>query len=249
MVGIVLLLSFLFVSRSRLEVVTGKRLVSAEQSLRQLQGKIASGGTDLSAVAVDRRKLVDAQSEYDERKISAEFASGISEMSWAIFLLNGTLVLTAAAGAYLESNTTIKSSQVIDRRLQPAQDALSVLRLSAMEERRRMRECDTNTRSDIGKAKYLANSRPLQDWEAKANRLEGVIPLFRSENACARGLDTNNVRAFDQRRPLDLVPPGNGESFSIPDQLADLEREYADVRSQVVRAMAKAAPSEFGATL
>ena len=251
MIGIVLVLGFLFTSRSKLEPVTAKRKAAASQIVDELKNKIKddeakseNGAGDFDAAAQDKlkqdkRKLADAQIELDERISSADYASGISEMNWPIFLLNATLVITAAAGAYLESKSRILPNHIGDPRVSSTQESIRALRQRTLEGRARIRDFDSNIKANLGRARYLANSNPFVDWEAKGERLGGLISLFRSENACLRGLDTSNIRAFDQRKPLDLVPPGQGESFKVPEQMADLEHEYGEVRSQVNRAMAR----------
>jgi hypothetical protein len=238
-VGIVLVLSFLFTSRYKLEPVTAKRMAAASHIVDELKDKIERDADNLDAVAHDKRKLADAQTELDERISSANYATGISEMNWPIFLLNATLVITAATGAYLESKSRILPNHIGDPRVPPAQESIRTLRQRALDGRTRIRDLDSNIKANLGRARYLANSIPFVDWEAKGERLEGLISLFRSENACLRGLDTSNIRAFDQRKPLDLVPPGQGESFRVPEQMAELEREYSEVRSQVNRAITR----------
>ena len=170
-------------------------------------------------------------------------------MNWPIFLLNATLVITAAAAAYLESKSRILPNYMGDPRVPAAQESIRALRQRALEGRARIRDHDSNIKTNLGRARYLGNSNPFVDWEAKGERLEGLISLFRSENACLRGLDTSNIRAFDQRKPLDLVPPGQGESFRVPEQMAELEREYSEARSYVHRAMARTVVSNDGVAL
>ncbi|MDT7818292.1 MAG: hypothetical protein QOJ42_8208 [Acidobacteriaceae bacterium] len=248
-IGIVLVLGFLFTSRYKLTAVTEKRKAAATQIVDELKAKMERDADNLDAVAQDKRKLADAQIELDERTSSANYASGISEMNWPIFLLNATLVITAAGGAYLESKSRILPNYMGDPRVPSAQESIRALRQRALEGRARIRDLDSNIKANLGRARYLAHSNPFVDWEAKGERLEGLIPLFRSENACLRGLDTSNIRAFDQRKPLDLVPPGQGESFRVPEQMAELEREYNEVRSYMHRVMARTVVSNDGGAL
>ncbi len=257
-IGIVLVLGFLFTSRYKLEPVTGKRKAAASQMVDELKATVAEDGAKIAGnfdaaaqekLKQDRQKLTDAQIELDGRTSSADYASGISDMNWPIFLLNATLVITAATGAYLESKSTILPNHIGDPRISSAQESIHVLRQRALEGRARIRDLDSNIKANLSRARYLGNSNPFVDWEAKGERLEGLISLFRSENACLRGLDTNNIRAFDQRKPLDLVPPCQGESFRVPEQMAELEREYSEVRSCVNRAMARTVVSNAGGAL
>lgn len=56
-------------------------------------------------------------------------------------------------------------------------------------------------------------------------RLEGVIPLFRGENARERGLDPANVRAFDEPAAIELPPLEEATSFVEPAEFAELRDE------------------------
>ena len=60
----------------------------------------------------------------------------------------------------------------------------------------------TLARAGIGRAEHLLAASPLAEWRAKADRLNGVIPLFRGENARLRGIDPANILAFANKSPL-----------------------------------------------
>jgi hypothetical protein len=102
--------------------------------------------------------------------------------------------------------------------------------------RQTIRRLSTDVQLEIAKARYLAQSLPLRDWEGKARRLEAVIPLFRSENARLRGIDVQNIMAFKgPARSLEL-PVLGAEQFEVPPQVDVCERDFSDLRAQMYAA-------------
>jgi hypothetical protein len=246
--GISLVLGFLLWSRAMLKSVTGERRDKVAQTVQGLDAKAreADKQQNISAASEARRKGKEAQFELEEREVAADYADSISSMNWPIFLLNFTLAITAAAAAYLESKDRVQrlrgTSLQEDNSLQPAFDAklqeIKEVRVRMLQHRARIRDFDTGIRTSLGRLRYLSNSNPFQDWEAKANRLDALIPLFRTTNSCLRGLDAINIRAFEMRRPLDLVVM-EGESFRVPEDLSQFERDFAEATAESNRAMAK----------
>ncbi len=232
--GIVLVLAFLFLSRAQLDRVTETRVTAATRQVDQLETNLqnANGQNDYDAAQKIEGQLVDAQAVKDQRQSSADYASGISAMNFPIFLLNSVLVIVATAGAYLESNARIET-RLADPKTSALQARLSSFQLEALTHRQKLRALDSDIQASLAKARYLAKSLPLRDWQAKAKRLEGVIPLFRAENARQRGIDVQNVVAFQHQTPLDLPPVGDDESFELSDELAVWEDGFAQLRLQI----------------
>lgn len=201
---------------------------------------------DIVAASEARRKAKEAQFELEDRSAAADYAESISSMNWPIFLLNVTLVITAAAAAYMEStdrvqrlrSTLLKDENSFQPAINTKSQEIKDIRMRMLQHRTRIRDLDSAVRTNLGRARYLSNSNPFQDWEAKAKRLGAIIHIFRTTNSCMRGLDAINVRAFDVRRPLDLVPV-QGESFRVPEELSQFEREFSEVTTTTNRALAK----------
>jgi len=246
--GILLVLGFLFWSRATLDKVTVAREQKVEQKISALQAEEdkanSDGNPDKASDA--HRKLKDAQFELEERTAAADYAESISSMNWPIFLLNITLAITAAAAAYLESKDRVQQIRRAELRgdqpfTQPLSAALlkqSEIRIRMMQNRMKIQDLDGSIRTNLGRAKYLSHSNPFQDWEAKSTRLNAIIHIFRTTNACLRGLDAINIRAFDMRRPLDLVPV-EGENFKVADDLAQCDRDFAEASAEANRMLAK----------
>lgn len=219
----------------------------AQTRVDGLDRKLAKERGDLDLTAEDNSKKVQAETDLEQSKVDAAYADGIQTENLPIFLLNVTLVLTAISSAYFVSSgrvarvkktpSDVERLQSLQAKIAAKQAEVREMELRILGTRSKVRELDSSIRTNLGRARYLANSSPFRDCEAKANRLEGIIPLFRAENARLRGLDTHNVVAFQQKRPLDLVPMGEGETFKVPEELAELEREYSEVRCQVLEAL------------
>jgi hypothetical protein len=253
--GIALILGFLLWSRAMLKNVTGERRAKVAQTVRDWDAKAleADKKQDISAESEAQRKSKQAQFELEEREVAADYADSISSMNWPIFLLNFTLAITAAVTAYQESKDRVQrlrgASLPEDNSLRPAVNAklqeIQEVRVRMLQHRARIRDLDAGIRTSLGRARYLNNSNPFQDWEAKANRLDALIPLFRTSNSCLRGLDASNIRAFDIRRPLDLVVM-EGESFRVPEELSQIDRDFSEAAAESNRAMARTADLAVG---
>jgi hypothetical protein len=95
--------------------------------------------------------------------------------------------------------------------------------------RQLLRTLDGEIQTSIARAKYLAGTHPLSDAEAKAGRLSAVVPLFRAENARARGVDPESIVAFKQPAGLAL-PIVPDEPFQVPVELAAGDEEFKSLR-------------------
>jgi hypothetical protein len=233
--GIVLVVSFLFASRAKLSTVTAERLDGAQHQVKLLQEKIqeATHVSDLDRIQSLQRKLADAQDLVETRTEAADYATSISNMNPAIFLLNLTLVIVAILAAYLENSAAVSEARWADPGIVNLERAIDDARAEVLSHRQTIRRLSTEIQSNISGARYLAQAIPLRDWQGKARRLEAVIPLFRSENARLRGIDVQNILAFKEPcRRLDLQDPVDGQ-FDVPSQLELCERDFMDLRTQM----------------
>jgi hypothetical protein len=233
--GIVLVICFLFLSRGKLSAITAGHLDSAQQQVALLQGKIqmATQTTDLDKLQNLHQKLSDAEDVVDTRAAAADYAKGVSNINWAILLLNLTLVIVAIVAAYLENASAISEAKLAD----PAINALDAKIVSAHADaigaRDSIQRLAANIQANISRARYLAESMPLRDWEAKARRLEAMIPLFRTENARLRGIDVQNIISFRQPcRKLELPIPIDAH-FELPAHIEVCERDFSDLYTQM----------------
>jgi hypothetical protein len=233
--GIVLVVGFLFFARSKLAPVATERRVAAAHQLETLQENIhdAQNANHVDQVQALELKKADAQNTLDVRSESADYAQSISSMNTAIFLLNLTLVIVATLAAYLESSASMSEARWADPGIGGLETQVDYLQGQILVSKQAIRRLSTDVQLDIARARYLAQSLPLRDWEGKARRLEAVIPIFRSENARLRGIDVHNIVAFKEPcRSLELPILGS-EHFEVPPQVDVCERDFNDLRGQM----------------
>jgi hypothetical protein len=231
-VGIILILTFLFTSRDKLVNATKDRLDKAKIQVAAAQHKFDSAKS-LDEKQQLQEDLITAQSEEKSCEESYDYATGIASMNGAIFLLNAALALAAIAAAYMESKAKITDVRLNDPELLGLQSQLEQSRVQSLTYRQALRRIAAETQSSLSAARYLAAAVPLRDWEAKSRRLEALIPLFRSENAKIRGIDVHNITAFRQPPSrLNLAVPVQG-LMDIPTQIDVYERNFSDLRAQI----------------
>jgi len=229
-VGIVLAISFLFGARSRLVIATTNGIHDAEVKVSETKKeKEDAEQTDLSKLPeIDQKLQAEnaALKDWGERK---RFAEDISMMNGPILLLNIVLVLTAVTAAYHAADSRLVEGRLVDPVIPELKSKLASLRMELVNNRQTLRTLDAEIQASIARAKYLASTRPLSEWEAKARRLKAVVPLFRAENARARGVDPENIVAFKQPSLLEL-PPVADEPFHVAGELAAWDEEFKNLR-------------------
>jgi hypothetical protein len=127
----------------------------------------------------------------------------------------------------------ITETRSTDPRIAAYDARLVALQSDALSQRQTLKGLSSDIQANIAKAKYLAQSQPLSDWPAMVSRLEAVIPLFRTENARQRGIDVDNILAFQVHRPLELPPVSDAEKFHLPGELGVSEAEFSRLRSDI----------------
>jgi hypothetical protein len=80
---------------------------------------------------------------------------------------------------------------------------------------------------------------PLAEWSAKVDRLEGVLPLFRGENARLRGMDPASILSFAVKPTLSLPIVEAERGFPEPTDFARLKEEFAVCRRDFGAAVAR----------
>lgn len=235
--GIFLAVSFLYGSRSRLVEATNAGLTRAQQDVdgatkRVSEAKSSQG--DLSRLPELQQQLNEAKSKRDDWRERERFATDIGTMNTPILLLNIVLALTALTAAYFAAEPKVTEGRLVDPMLPELKSRLASLRLDVVNQRQSLRTLDAEIQTSISRAKYLASTRPLAEWEAKAERLNSVVPQFRWGNACARGVDPESIIAFKQPSVVDF-PAVPTEGFQPPVELAVLEDEFKKLRSELQR--------------
>lgn len=233
-VGSLLIVTFLFLSRSKVEIAAHTRVTAAQTNLAALDQKLAEvrRAGDIGQIEAVSQDLEDQRGIIALRMTDAEYALAVSSLNVPILFLNLVLILAAAAAAYLESKDRI----VHQVRVRPkAYDPGPALHLAG--EVRRLR-ADLTARSrdiqeSITRVRQLCSSTPLKEWRAKAERLDGLVPLFRTENARRRALHVSSIVAFQSPNFIEWPQVDGGWSCEIPDTLVDCETQLRTLQSQI----------------
>ena len=236
-VGIFLAISFLYFSRSKLIEATSIGLNQAQHEVEDANSKVAEAKSpqgDLEKLPQLQQRANQLKSNLDDWRERDRFAKDIGTMNRPILLLNIVLALTALTAAYCAATPNITEGKLVDPHIPELKSRLSSLRLEVVNQRQLLRTLDSCVQTSIARAKYLAGTRPLAEWEAKAQRLNAVVTLFRAENARARGVDPESIIAFRQRSAIDF-PAVPNDAFQIPAELASLEQEFRELRNELQR--------------
>ncbi|HEX7050813.1 MAG TPA: hypothetical protein VF188_11465 [Longimicrobiales bacterium] len=228
-------ITFLFVARERIEQAARERHGEAAAQVTRLEQALAQarGSGDLDAIAAAESQLPAARAVLADRERKLEYASGIAAMNGPILLLNLVLALAAALASYLVKQDRITDGRVADPRVIALEERVEALRARAGDERDAFRDACGRVIASLTHAQRLVDARPLRGWEAKADRLRGVVSLFRAENARLRGIDPVNIAAFRREPVVALVAADADAPLPVPDVLlrcqAELERLEAEL--------------------
>jgi hypothetical protein len=231
-IGILLAICFLYFSRTQLVQATGNGRIAAEAVVHDFENKeadVRAGRRDLSQLPAIEQSLGSASAALKDWEEREHFAKDISIMNGPILMLNFVLALTAFTASYCAAEPKIVEGRLIDPVIPELKSSLASLRMEMVNHRQLLRGLDGEIQTSIALAKYLASTHPLSDAEAKAGRLSAVVPLFRAENARARGIDPESIVAFKQ--PASLARPViPDEPFQVPVELEAAEEEFKSLR-------------------
>lgn len=201
--GLALIVTVLWLARAQLETTTQLRLAETQAHSERVQTELeaARSAQDLARIGALEQEATALETQRAQRLERADYASMISGMNRPILFLNIVLALTAAIAAYLRTSGTVRGA-VVNPRVAALRHRIAELMLQAGERRNAMARSDTAVDGHFARLQYLAALDPLHGWEAKAYRLQAVIPSFRAENARLRGIDVANIAAF--ARPVEL---------------------------------------------
>ena len=130
--GIALILAFLFTSRERLVSATKDRRDGTMAQLIDAQRNL-----DVSKTLEDKQKyqeeLIAAQADAKSRQEAYDYATSISGMNSAIFLLNFALAIVATVAAYMENKARITDAHLADPALRELQIHLERARAECLD--------------------------------------------------------------------------------------------------------------------
>jgi hypothetical protein len=231
--------------------VVEQRVATDSVEVARLRAELAD--LQLSAeparLAATMQQELEATRTLERHRDQLAYARTVEGNNFAILLLNLAIVLTGGVLGFLTRKESFETGNGSDPLLLGLRHRRGELRDDAAREAGVGWQEQAAARAALSRVVHLARATPLDDWEAKADRLGRIISLFRMENARLRGMDTASIVAFRTAAALRLEQPTM--TIALPDQAmtsaiaTDLDRatsELAAVGSTV------AAPSSNGAT-
>jgi hypothetical protein len=239
-------LTFLFVSRGSIAAMADERVTIESRHLDTLRARqatidrndrtrIGQAATELLAVENNKRYLDD----------DAAYAKTVQKNNVPILGLNLALILAAIVLGFSHASEDLGDKRGEHPGIVAARARLGALdgeMFAALDAGRR---AESQAHAEIARVHHLLRASPLREWRSKLQRLDGVIPLFRGENARLRGLDPANIRAFDLPANLDVPPVADDESFQEPHEFARLKMEFEQLGIEFARVAPRMTPA-FG---
>ena len=230
--GIAFVLTFLFLARKQIPETAVQRVKTVEGRIKAVQGKrdqaLASRSTAIGAI---ENELADLQDERVMLEQDQAYASTVHRSNVAILLLNAALVLAAAVAGFSHSSENLSDNLTEDPNYVEVRARVSRLQAEVLKHKQQARDSSAPVRSGISKVHHLMEANPLREWRAKAGRVEGVIPLFRSENARLRSLDPREILAFADA-PAVPLPEIEESAFRLPEGFVEYANEFDELQNE-----------------
>ncbi|HET7602980.1 MAG TPA: hypothetical protein VFK36_08185 [Gemmatimonadales bacterium] len=181
-----------------------------------------------------RQRELESSSELTYRRSRKDYAESIGELNVPILLLNIVLVITAIVAGYhreevihsferLEPGPMMSAlpepavrsaadedlalSADTEAVLQPSEDRVEALRVKFRQHAASVTDAVSRASESLNRADELTSVDPYQQWQAVADRLNCMIPMFRAENARRRALDTRDILAFRDDATISFEAP------------------------------------------
>lgn len=202
--GLCCILAFLFDARSTIGELSRARVAIAERELqaaRQTTGE-ARGGDISQMVAVMRREQ-DARHTLTTLQAEQAYSESVGRINLGTTLLNLGLIFGALVLGFARRPG---SSPERERRMMrdSLRASLEALLRDVTAARHSAEECAAAARTAVGQARQLLSWDATGEYGAKAQRLRGVLSVWRTENLRMRALDASSVAAFHVAPPFHL---------------------------------------------
>ncbi len=243
LLGIASVLAFMFYSRAQIAATAQSRVSADSLALRQAIADQQAVGTDLAKTAATTQRVTDATRTLQQHLDDAAYASTVQRINDAIVLLNIGLVFAAMTLGFVHKREDLTDRQGEHPSIKPLRKRLQVLEREALGHAHSARIAMSSAATEAGRINYLLESHPLRDWQAKQDRLQSVIVLFRGENARVRGLDTPNIVAFAQPSRIVFPEVDENEDLRRPTELDRLLQDLSQVEAEFSRVAAYAIPT------
>jgi hypothetical protein len=226
-IGLTAVLAFLFYARGSIAAVAAQRVAADSAELQRLTADAARTSVEnLAAVSLASRRISEQTQTLELHRDDAAYATTVQNNNVPLLFLNIGLVLAAALLGYLSYAQTVSDGRGEHPAIARLRADRRVLQRDAHATVQSGRATESLARAGIGRAEHLMGASPLAEWRAKADRLNGVIPLFRGENARLRGLDPANILAFANKSPLSLPTVEAERGFPEPADFARLKEQF-----------------------
>ena len=235
-------LTFLYLSRGSIASVASSRVRADSLELQRLKAEAQQlPPGDLGAMARSAAAILEQTRTLEIHRDDRAYATTVQNNNRPLFFLNLGLVFGAAVLGFLTYRQNVsegKGGEAHPAIIQLRADRRS-LQTSAHSAVQAGRAAETQARASIGRVEHLMTASPLAEWGAKVDRLAGVIPLFRGENARLRGMDPASIVAFAGKPPLSLPIIEAERGFPEPTDFARVKEEFAATRRDFGAAVAR----------
>jgi hypothetical protein len=226
-IGLTAVLAFLFFSRGSIASVAAQRVTADSVEFQRLTNEAAKTSVaNLAAVSQMSRRISEQTQTLELHRDDAAYATTVQNNNMPLLLFNIGLVLAAAMLGYLSYKHTVSDGRGEHPAIVPLRADRRTLQHEAHATVQSGRSLEALARAGIGRAEHLMSASPLAEWRAKADRLNGVIPLFRGENARLRGIDPANILAFANKPPLTLPIVEAERGFPEPADFSRLKEQF-----------------------
>ena len=243
LLGIASVLSFMYFARAQIAETAQSRVRSDSVSLRQALADQQAAGADLAKAPAATQRVKDASRTLQNHLDDAAYAETVQRINNAIVWLNIGLVLAAMTLGFVYKKEDLTDRQGEHPSLKPLRKRLVALEREALGHAHAARIAMSSAATEAGRINHLLESHPMREWQAKQDRLQSVIPLFRGENARLRGLDPVNVIGFAQPGRIGFPEIDENEDLRRPTELDQLLRELGEVEAEFARVAAYAVPT------
>src|SRR5688500_3340740 len=243
MIGIVAVLSFMYMSRAQIAETAQSRVRSDQAALAQARAAQVEAGNDLARAPAAMQRVTDATRTLQQHTDDAAYAETVQRINRPILWLNIGLVLAAMTLGFVHKKEDLTDTQGEHASLRPLRKKVQTLERAAIGHARAARTAMSGAAAEAGRIHYLMQSNPFRDWQGKHDRLQSVIQIFRGENARLRGLDTANILAFREPGAILFPDIDENEELRRPTELDRLLQDLRQVESEFDRVAAEAVSS------
>jgi hypothetical protein len=242
-VGIACVLSFLYMSRGGIAGIAQERVATQRAAIDSLVAQSNSPGIDRARLGAILSRIDRAQKTQVQLEDDAAYAKTVQQNNGPILGLNLGLIFTAIILGFCYKAEDLEDTKGEHPEITSARDRLSELDKELFAAVDAGRNAESMAHAGISRVRHLLGANPLRESGAKLRRLEGVIPLFRGENARLRGLDPANILAFEHATDLGLTAIEHDETFREPAEFARLGEELSRLRAEFVRVVPTMTPA------